>query len=43
MVAFGSAVETLKSQIVPALILGVIMAWMLMIGVGRTKEEEDPA
>ena len=41
MVAFGSAVETLKSQIVPALILGVVMAWMLMIGVGRVKEEEE--
>jgi hypothetical protein len=40
MVAFGSAVETLKSQVVPALILGIVMAWMLMIGVGRTKEEE---
>ncbi|MGZ8784179.1 MAG: Ig-like domain-containing protein, partial [Acidimicrobiia bacterium] len=42
MVAFGSAVESLKSQILPALALGVVMAWMLMIGVGRTKEEEDP-
>lgn len=26
MVAFGSAVETLKNQIVPVLILGVVMA-----------------
>jgi hypothetical protein len=43
MVAFGSAVETLGSQVVPAIILGVVMAWMLMIGVGRTKDEEDPA
>jgi hypothetical protein len=43
MVAFGSAVETLKNQIVPALILGIIMAWMLMVGVGRTKEEEETA
>ena len=42
MVAFGSAVETMKNQILPALVLGVVMAWMLMIGVGRTKEEEEP-
>ena len=41
MVAFGSAVETMKNQILPALVLGVVMAWMLMIGVGRTKEEEE--
>ena len=41
-VAFGSAVETMKNQILPALVLGVVMAWMLMIGVGRTKEEEEP-
>jgi hypothetical protein len=42
MVAFGSAVETMKNQILPALVLGVVMAWMLMIGVGRIKEEEEP-
>ena len=42
MVAFGSAVETMKNQILPALVLGLVMAWMLMIGVGRTKEEEEP-
>jgi hypothetical protein len=42
LVAFGSAVETLKNQILPALVLGVVMAWMLMIGVGRIKEEEEP-
>ncbi len=40
MVAFGSAVETLRSQVVPAIVLGVVMAWMLIIGVGHTKEEE---
>jgi hypothetical protein len=39
MVAFGSAVETLKNQILPALALGLVMAWMLMIGVGRPKED----
>ena len=42
-VAFGSAVETLKSQIAPTLVLGVVMAWMLMIGVGRPKDEEEQA
>ena len=42
MVAFGSAVETMQNQILPALALGIVMAWMLMIGVGRTKEEEEP-
>jgi hypothetical protein len=41
MVAFGSAVETMKNQVIPAVVLGVVMAWMLMIGVGRTKEEEE--
>ena len=41
MVAFGSAVETLKNQVIPAVVLGVVMAWMLMIGVGRTKKEEE--
>ena len=30
MVAFGSAVETLRSQILPAVILGIVMAWMLL-------------
>jgi hypothetical protein len=43
MVAFGSAVETLGNQILPAVILGVVMAWMLMIGVGRVKDEEESA
>jgi hypothetical protein len=42
LVAFGSAVETMKNQVIPAVVLGVFMAWMLMIGVGRTKEEEEP-
>ncbi len=42
LVAFGSAVETMKNQVIPAVILGVVMAWMLMIGVGRVKEEEEP-
>lgn len=42
MVAFGSAVETLKNQILPALALGLVMAWMLMIGVGRPKEDAEP-
>ncbi len=42
LVAFGSAVETMKNQVIPAVVLGVVMAWMLMIGVGRTKEEEEP-
>ena len=42
MVAFGSAVETMKNQVIPAVVLGVVMAWMLMLGVGRTKEEEEP-
>jgi hypothetical protein len=42
-VAFGSAVETLRSQVLPAVILGMVMAWMLTIGVGRVKDEEEAA
>ena len=29
-------------EVVPAIVLGVVMSWMLMIGVGRTREEEEP-
>ena len=32
----------MKNQVIPAVILGVVMAWMLMIGVGRVKDEKSP-
>ena len=39
-VAFGAAAESLKSQILPALLLGILIAWLLILGVGRRDEEE---
>jgi hypothetical protein len=41
MVAFRSATETLQDQTLPAIILGVLIAWLLLLGLGKRVEDDE--
>jgi hypothetical protein len=40
-VAFRSATETMRDQAIPALVLGLVLAVLLIAGLGRRTDEED--